>query len=98
MSLESIIKEIFEAGLDGGVKRTQVGYRVEVRTGRDKQGKERCIGSLLPKNEEEHKLFARMLIQQARLKIMEQRGGKCDPVGTQTKVSVDDIKLVENVN
>jgi hypothetical protein len=98
MSLESVVKEIFEAGLDGRVKRTEEGYRIDVRTGPDKQGKERCIRGVLPRNEEEHVQFARMLVQEARTKILEQRSGKCDPVGTQTKVSLDDIKLVERVS
>jgi hypothetical protein len=98
MSIRNVISDIRQAGLSGGVRITGGGYRIEVKTERDKQGCWRCIGALLPSDENQHKQFAQMMIQEARTKILRMRAGQDPEVGTQEKVSVDDIKLVERAN
>jgi len=99
MSLRQVISDIRQVGLSGGVRLTDLGtYRIEVKTERDKQGRWRCIGAVLPKDEGEHKQFAQMMIQEARTKILRMRAGLDPEVGTQEKVNADDIKLVERAN
>lgn len=100
MSLRNVISDIRQAGLDG---RTFPVFdkisgsfvqRIEIKTGKDRQGKERCIGALLPSDSDQHDLFTRGLIEEARTQILKLSAGAPEPIGEKRKVSYKDVKLV----
>jgi hypothetical protein len=94
MSLHSILSTIRQAGLEARHRATGNGMRVEVRIANTQY----CTGGLMPKDDALHALFAKGLIDKARLDALRLSAGQRFEIGKSVKVSADEINLVERSN